>query len=341
MDPNVNNSSTTVQPGADQAQQDQADFANIINSDPAVESEIQELKQDTQEFAAVAENPAASPEVVEKKEEEMESAAEDVAEKMMANPETKEKVMNKINDITPKSDEEAEKILTKFDPNFVARLPFGKQYFLRKLTPILDALEAEKNKGMLSETKQRVLAKLQETRAVVQRAIDNSFSSRLKRSFGNFTSSVRNMKMPWRRGGKTKKHRRIKKMKFGGDEVSDFFGFIFSLIGFFFGGGISVIGYLGSGFFEQIMNFISLLCYLYSSLPSVSSIPNQVGVGIDALTTYTQARTANSWIPFQGKSNDKYIQAAAIQSVGKDVGGKKRSRRNKKKSVKRSRTHKK
>jgi DNA-directed RNA polymerase subunit F len=333
-------------PDATEAQQDQTDFANIINSDPAVAIEVQELNQDSQQLAAVAENPAVSPEVVEKKEEEMESGAEDVAAKMMANPETKEKVMNKIVDITPKSDEEAEKILLKFDPTFVARLPFGKQYFLRKLTPILNALEAEKEKGLLSETKIKILAKLQETAAIVQRAIDNSISNRLKRSFGNFTSSVRNMKMPWRKGGKTKKRRKLKKTR-GGDPVTDFFGFLFCIIGGVFSGGFGAISYLGSGFIEGIMNFVSLISYLFNNLPRVPSLPSlprapslpsEVGMGIGALNAYTQARIANSWLPFQGRSNNKYKQAAAIQSMS---AGKRRSKRNKRKSAKRTRTHKK
>jgi uncharacterized protein YdcH (DUF465 family) len=119
-----------------EAKKDDADFARIVNSDPALESEIQELKQDTQELNAFAENQTTTPELVQNKEEEMEKAGEDVAAKMMANPETNEQVMGEIEKITPKSDAEAETILLKFNPGFVARLPFGKQFFLRKLRPI-------------------------------------------------------------------------------------------------------------------------------------------------------------------------------------------------------------
>jgi hypothetical protein len=78
-----------------------------------------------------------------------------------------------------------------------------------------------------------------------------------------------------------------------------------------------------------------------TGMGSPSGVPGEVGMGLDALNTYQQSRIANSWIPGQGKGNDKYRQAAALQSVGNLGGGKRRSKRNKRKSVKRSRTHKK
>jgi hypothetical protein len=127
-------------------------------------------------------------------------------------------------------------------------------------------------------------------------------------------------------------------MKFGGDPLGDFFGFVFWIVGSFLNGGVGAISYLGSGFIEQIRNFVSLLSFLRSSLPSA---PSGVGMGIGASAAYINMKSAKSWFGSPFNRNGIYRQGANTENDGTPVGGKRRSKRNKRKSVKRSRTHKK
>jgi hypothetical protein len=216
--------------------------------------------------------------------------------------------------MAPKSEEELNDILKKFDPTYAKYLPYGKRLLLEQLTPVIEILESEKE--TFNENQLNVLEKLKQTAVVLKSAIDNSYSNRIRQS-------LKNLKMPfWRRtGGKTKKRRHMKQMK-GGDglleAVIGVFGFFISFLPWLAEGAITY----GGQFFSFCWHLMKIIAYFFPII----------------WNAYVQAKMANSWMP--GKGQNKWRLARMMQGSGNE-GRKRRTKRNKRKSAKRSRTHKK
>jgi len=245
-------------------------------------------------------------------------------------------------------------IMENLDEKRSSSLPlFMKKKFYFALPPFINLLRRRNANGSNDKLIEKLEAMNTNLKGDVEEAKKKGFFAKTKEGFSNLKERFSNFtnRLTWKRGGKKNRRgkRKTSKKLGGGDED------IFAAIGWFVclilccatGLGCIICGpllilsvCLGLGI-DCAAGISAAAKTAPDVLPGTPAVPSEVGIGIGALSAYHQVRTDNAWIPGQDQSNDKYRQANAIQSVGNAFGGKRRSKRNKRKLSKKTRAHKK
>jgi hypothetical protein len=329
-----------------------ANFSNDVKDmlkeeNPLVESASQNVKSSVEQLESSIPEPEdvafAAPDAQEKEavlEEKVENLSNNIEYTMKNSPALLNKIKIMANKLMLKFGGSSE-VMKKLDEKKASSLPlFMKKKFCSTLPSFINVLKSKNNNGSNNQLIEKLEAMNANLKSDVEEAKKKGFFNRAKESFSNFKN-----RFTWKRGGKRKIRGKKKTAKKRGGDDGEILLFLLSILWFVFlilccttGFGCPICGPL------LVLSYCAIFggqnCSASSSsssngMGSSSGVPAGVGTGIDALNTYTQARIDNPL-------DMKYKNTRAFQTLTESsVGGKRRSKNNKRKSAKKSRAHKK